>query len=447
MSDTNLGKVWAKVKSYFWTAPKKAAQATSGELEAERPQRAFLANLRHELRTPLNAIIGYSEMLLEDAEDEGLADFTDLQKIHTAGQELLALVNDILDPAKIQAGKSDLDPETIGAKLNFELRTPLNAIIGYTEMLLEDAKDAEQADLLPDLQKIHAAAQRFLALLSDVVNFSRTEADGTVTDLETAATSSMIRDAVAAIHPLAEDDADSVPVEQGCLLVVDDNEMNRDTLSRHLERQGHTVAAAENGRRALEMVTTHRFDLVLLDIRMPEVDGYQVLQRLKDDDTWRDIPVIMISALDEIDSVVRCIEMGAEDYLPKPFDPVLLKARISACLEKKRLRDQEVAYLQNVARVTAAAAAVEAGEFEPESLADVAQRTDGLGQLARVFQSMAREVYAREQRLKQQVQELRIELSEARQARQVAEITESDYFRQLQAEAQNLRDILGGISE
>jgi DNA-binding response OmpR family regulator len=447
MSDTNLGKVWAKVKSYFWTAPKKAAQATSGELEAERPQRAFLANLRHELRTPLNAIIGYSEMLLEDAEDEGLADFTDLQKIHTAGQELLALVNDILDPAKIQAGKSDLDPETIGAKLNFELRTPLNAIIGYTEMLLEDAKDAEQADLLPDLQKIHAAAQRFLALLSDVVNFSRTEADGTVTDLETAATSSMIRDAVAAIHPLAEDDADSVPVEQGCLLVVDDNEMNRDTLSRHLERQGHTVAAAENGRRALEMVTTHRFDLVLLDIMMPEVDGYQVLQRLKDDDTWRDIPVIMISALDEIDSVVRCIEMGAEDYLPKPFDPVLLKARISACLEKKRLRDQEVAYLQNVARVTAAAAAVEAGEFEPESLADVAQRTDGLGQLARVFQSMAREVYAREQRLKQQVQELRIELSEARQARQVAEITESDYFRQLQAEAQNLRDILGGISE
>jgi DNA-binding response OmpR family regulator len=447
MSDTNLGKVWAKVKSYFWTAPKKAAQATSGELEAERPQRAFLANLRHELRTPLNAIIGYSEMLLEDAEDEGLADFTDLQKIHTAGQELLALVNDILDPAKIQAGKSDLDPETIGAKLNFELRTPLNAIIGYTEMLLEDAKDAEQADLLPDLQKIHAAAQRFLALLSDVVNFSRTEADGTVTDLETAATSSMIRDAVAAIHPLAEDDADSVPVEQGCLLVVDDNEMNRDTLSRHLERQGHTVAAAENGRRALEMVTTHRFDLVLLDIMMPEVDGYQVLQRLKDDDTWRDIPVIMISALDEIDSVVRCIEMGAEDYLPKPFDPVLLKARISACLEKKRLRDQEVAYLQNVARVTAAAAAVEAGEFEPESLADVAQRTDGLGQLARVFQSMAREVYAREQRLKQQVRELRIELSEARQARQVAEITESDYFRQLQAEAQNLRDILGGISE
>ncbi|MDH4207901.1 MAG: response regulator, partial [Anaerolineae bacterium] len=404
MTDNNffIRKMWAKVKGYFWTVPKEAARASSGEPGAERIQRAFLANLRHELRTPLNAIIGYSEMLLEDAEDEGLEDLIpDLQKIHTAGQELLALVNDILDPAKIQAGELDLNPETIGAKLNFELRTPLNAVIGYTEMLLEDAKDAEQADLLPDLQKIHTAARRFLTLLSDVVNFSRIEAGEIVTDLEAAATSSMIRDAVTTIRPLVEDDADSVSVERGYLLVVDDNEMNRDTLSRHLERQGHTVAVAENGRQALAMVKTHFFDLVLLDIMMPEMNGYQVLQRLKDDDTWRDIPVIMISALDEIDSVVRCIEMGAEDYLPKPFDPVLLRARISACLEKKRLRDQEVAYLQNVARVTAAAAAVEAGEFEPESLADVAQRTDGLGQLARVFQSMAREVYAREQRLKQ----------------------------------------------
>jgi len=244
-----------------------------------------------------------------------------------------------------------------------------------------------------------------------------------------------------------EDDAGAVVGGRGYLLVVDDNEINRDILSRHLERQGHTVAVAENGRQALEMVSTHPFDLVLLDVMMPEMDGYRVLECLKGDEAWRDIPVIMISALDEIDSVVRCIELGAEDYLPKPFDPVLLRARIGACLEKKRLRDQEVEYLRSVARVTAAATAVEAGEFEPESLADVARRTDGLGRLARVFQRMAREVYAREERLKRQVHELRIELSQARQARQVAEITETDYFRQLQAEAQNLRDILEGTSE
>ena len=151
------------------------------------------------------------------------------------------------------------------------------------------------------------------------------------------------------------------------------------------------------------MIEAQPFDLVLLDILMPEMDGYQVLKYLKSHQTLRDIPVIVLSALDEIESAVRCIEMGAEDYLTKPFNPVLLRARIGACLEKKRLRDQEVAYLQNVARVTSAAAAVETGAFEPETLTDVAKRTDELGQLARVFQGMVREVYAREERLRREV--------------------------------------------
>jgi len=173
---------------------------------------------------------------------------------------------------------------------------------------------------------------------------------------------------------------------------------------------------------------------------MPEMDGYQVLEHLKSDRALRDIPVIVLSALDEIGSVVKCIEMGAEDYLPKPFDPVLLRARIGACLEKKRLRDQEVSYLKDVAHVTSAAAAVERGQFEAEILTGVAKRPDELGQLARVFQRMAREVYAREQSLKQQVQELRIEIDEGRKARQVAEITETDYFQQLRKRAKEFRN-------
>jgi CheY-like chemotaxis protein len=251
----------------------------------------------------------------------------------------------------------------------------------------------------------------------------------------------MIQDVVTTIRPLAEEEAGAVPAERGFVLVVDDNEMNRDVLSRHLERQGHTVATAENGRQALEMVSAQSFDLVLLDIMMPEMNGFQVLERLKSDGTWRDIPVIMISALEDIDSVVRCIEMGAEDYLPKPFDPVLLKARTDASLEKKRLRDQEVEYLRNVALVTDAAAAVQAETFDPDDLADVAARDDALGQLARVFQHMAREVYAREQRLKQQVQELRIELDEAKQAQKVAEITDTEYFQDLLSQADDIKSM------
>lgn len=226
---------------------------------------------------------------------------------------------------------------------------------------------------------------------------------------------------------------------QGRILVVDDYVVNRKQLKHGLEQQGHTVELAENGLQALEMLANGDFDLILLDILMPEMDGFEVLSRLKSDPTRRDLPVIVISALDEMDSVIRCIGMGAEDFLPKPFDPLLLRARLGACLEKKRLRDQEVEYLQQVARVTTAAAAVEAGQFTLDSLDSVAARTDALGQLGRVFQRMAQEVYTREQSLKQQVLELRIQIDEAKRERDVAEITETEYFQQLRDKASRLR--------
>jgi adenylate cyclase len=133
------------------------------------------------------------------------------------------------------------------------------------------------------------------------------------------------------------------------LLVVDDNEANRYTLTHRLQRDGYSnIEEAENGLQALEMLRARRFDLVLLDITMPELDGYDVLKQIKSDMDLRDIPVIMISADDKVDSVVRCIELGAEDYLPKPFNAVLLKARVGASLEKKRLKDQELIYRQRL---------------------------------------------------------------------------------------------------
>lgn len=410
------------------------------DITASRAHRALIANLRHELRTPLNAIIGYSDMLLEDAEASGQsACVSDLQKIHAAGQQLLELVNHILDPVKVEAGDLDVDLATLEADLRHELLTPVTAVIGYTEMLLEG--DAV-ADMAPDLDKVLASARRFLALIGDIVHFPRIQAGKS--DGEAAAAAAMIQEVVSAVRPLSDEMGGAGRGGGGKLLVVDDNALNRDLLARHLEREGHTVKLAEDGRRALAMIEAEPFDLALLDLIMPEMNGYEVLQHLKGDAKHRDIPVIMISALDELDSVVRCLEAGAEDYLPKPFNPVLLRARIGACLEKKRLRDAEVEYLRNVAVVTDAAGAVEAGTFRPDDLAEVSERDDALGRLGRVFQRMAAEVYAREQRLKQQVQQLRIELDEARQDRQVAEITESDYFLQLQATAADLRNIIAG---
>ncbi|MDE5077765.1 MAG: response regulator [Trichodesmium sp. St16_bin4-tuft] len=137
--------------------------------------------------------------------------------------------------------------------------------------------------------------------------------------------------------------------DRGNLLVVDDNQFNRDLLARRVQRQGHMISSASDGFQALEMMRNNSFDLVLLDIMMPQMNGYQVLEALKADPALRHIPVIMISAVDDIDSIVRCIELGAEDYLSKPFNPILLKARINACLEKKRFRDQEQAYIKQLA--------------------------------------------------------------------------------------------------
>jgi len=193
----------------------------------------------------------------------------------------------------------------------------------------------------------------------------------------------------------------------GSILIVDDDPVNRLTLTYQLELEGHSVTAATNGRQALAMLRSAPIDLVLLDLVMPELDGFGVLSELKQDPALRDLPVIMISASDEIESVVQCIEMGAVDYLPKPANPTLLRARIDASLEKKRLRDQEMAYLRDVTALTSAAASLEVSSFDPATLDPVAARGDALGQLAGVFQRMAKEVVAREERLRQQLREAR----------------------------------------
>ena len=143
--------------------------------------------------------------------------------------------------------------------------------------------------------------------------------------------------------------------------------MNRDLLSRRLKQLGHEVEIAVNGREALEKIAAAEFDLVLLDIMMPEVDGYKVLETLRENGTLDRLPVIMISAVTELESVVRCVEMGATDYLPKPFNPVLLKARVGATLEKKRLRDQERLWAKSMERELEIGREIQAS-FLPEEL-------------------------------------------------------------------------------
>jgi two-component system sensor histidine kinase/response regulator len=227
---------------------------------------------------------------------------------------------------------------TLSAELLHDLRTSLNQILGYSEMLTEQALEEGQTGFVPDLQKIQAAGRQLLALLN-----------GTVPSLAANASQAEGRDAVAAMPALLQGESKTdtpaetpvLPAHQEAILVVDDSPLNRDLLARRLKQQGYRVEQAAGGRAAVDAVRAQAFDLVLLDIMMPEMDGYAVLEQFKADEELRFVPVIVISALDEQESVARCIEMGAEDYLPKPSHPTLFKARIGACLEKQRAHERE----------------------------------------------------------------------------------------------------------
>ena len=198
------------------------------------------------------------------------------------------------------------------------------------------------------------------------------------------------------------------------ILVVDDEPFNVDYLEQELDDLGYDTISADDGARALERVAADRPDLVLLDIMMPVMDGFAVLERLKADPLTRDLPVVIISAVNDLASIVRGIRGGADDYLPKPFEPVLLQARIRTGLERKLRRDLELEYLRQVEALTAAAEAVQAGAYDEAAIAGVATRTDALGNLARVFRKMAQEVVAREQRLRLQLRQLQLDIEEQR---------------------------------
>jgi signal transduction histidine kinase len=234
--------------------------------------------------------------------------------------------------------EASLPPPPLGipSQLLHDLRSPLNQIIGYSEMLTEEAASQRREDFAIDLRKIGAAGYRMLALIEESFIALR----------ESSVTLALAdEDDVSPEVPFAGQQPADAP---GLLLVVDDDAANRDVLSRRLKRQGHSVRTASNGLDALRLLRETAFDLVLLDIMMPDMDGYEVLGHIKGDSRLQHIPVIMISALNEVQSVVRCIEAGAEDYLAKPFNSTLLKARISVCLDKKRGRDRETSLFEQL---------------------------------------------------------------------------------------------------
>ncbi len=294
-----------------------------------------LSRVRHELRTPINHILGYSEMLLED-ESLPAVMAADVRRVHAGGQRLQALIGEYFSEANFgRAGDQ--------TQIQHELRTPVNQIVGYTELLQDLAREHSFEVAIPDLRKIRAAAVHWLSLaerhlLSPAAPAQAIHA-GAGQSLESR--SEIARPTSDQEHrePMSASPDGKHP--SGAILLVDDDESNRDMVARRLRRHGHVVTIAGSGVEGLQLAGRQPFDLILLDMLMPGMTGTEVLVRLKHDATLRDIPVIMLSALDHEGDIARCIELGAEDYLSKPFNPIFLWARIGACLERKRLRDRE----------------------------------------------------------------------------------------------------------
>ena len=292
--------------------------------------------LRHELLNQVNHIVGYAELLLEEGGDARLAD------IVVAGKQVMSAVQRILG-ADVAGGFD-------AAELASAVQGPLDDVL----RLAAGIDPGGDPDAERFVGQICAAARRAAELI------------GGTTAPEAAA-------------PTVAEAPTGNGSDRGLVLVVDDDEANREVLARRLGRLGFAVRQAENGRVALELMAGEPIDLVLLDLNMPEVDGHEVLKARRDDPRLRDIPTIMISASADTESVVRCIQMGADDHLGKPFDPVLLEARIGACLEKKRLRDQERELLATVSHQAGALA-----EWNETLEKRVAEQVDELDRMARL---------------------------------------------------------------
>ncbi len=315
----------------------------------DRLNRALTAFLRQEVQAPATAVTEFLDMIIEDARRLQLDPLLpDLNRMRSASVQLNTFVKSIIKDSSSDRQEGET-LEAFHRRLRHDLRTPLNAIKGYSELLIEDMEaEGGERPLRADLAKLKDSADQLLGQIDAMVALARQQSDGADDGGGRTEQFDVVADVLRTVAPLPAAGASNEALQSSAILVVDDNAANRDVLERRLTREGHKVITAASGASALDLVARQDFDLILLDLIMPEMGGFEVLRRLKAAEQTSHIPVIVISALDELDTVVRCIEAGAEDYLTKPFNPVLLRARVGASLEKKWLRDREKKFIADL---------------------------------------------------------------------------------------------------
>ena len=372
----------------------------TGVADETRLSQQELGQLRHSLRTPINQIVGYAELLLEEPQAPP-ALRSALETTLATVRHGLSLISIVIPATATTASDGSL------AGLRDDLCTVRDGILAATDTLAGESRLVLGAEVASDIARIRAAAEQLPLPLQQRTRTGATSASHAAKGSPSAALEAATG---------AADDAPRRASPRGRILVVDDTAENREVLERRLRFEGHEVVCASGGLPALALAAAQPFDVILLDVMMPDLDGRDVLARLRRDPATREVPVVMISALDDIATAVASIERGADDFITKPFDAVLLRARVGACIERTRLRQAETAYLRDVRQVTDAAQAVDSRQYAPGSLAAVAGRDDELGRLARVIDSLATQVRQREDRLHSQLRTLRDEVTAVRSA-------------------------------
>lgn len=327
----------------------------------DRERRALLEDLRSEFSTPLDVIVGYSEILSEEfsviEEKNKVASkklkikkcASDLRRILEEGKELQRKVDEAFEFAGLESNRADFNLAGFIRDLHHTLLTPLNSIIGYSELLWENGFTSlgEQFDY--DLKRIYDAAQLFIGYINEIANVAKTQFEGGDLSKQFNSMSKIIRSVVSSIPPL-EQRVGLQPTKEGTVLIIDDNEMELDLLKRRVEYYGYKAIPCNRASEAMNYLEKYSVDLILLQIIMADISGFEILKQIKKHEKFRHLPIIVMSPLKELDAIVRCFELGVDDYLSKPFNSVIFKARVNDCIEKKHLRDKEKEYLTNLTR-------------------------------------------------------------------------------------------------
>jgi sigma-B regulation protein RsbU (phosphoserine phosphatase) len=295
---------------------------------------------RHDVRNLLHHVSGYADLLRADA----------IESKHSDLSEIFLSISSIISSIKENAAEFYQDPpieESRYAELRSNLLSQLFDLLSLGHSAKRIAKRDERPEFSSDIESILEATSKVVEMTQNSSSAKGGTETGRITVPVEPVDESKRESAIIGLKEIESAKTSRTQIS-GRILIIDDDATNRQIMSRQLERQGHVVVTADNGRDALKLLKNVPFDMILLDIMMPEMSGFEILKRVKLDEHLREMPIIVISAFDDPVAMASCIEMGAEDYLPRDFDPIILRARIGSIMERARLKKQKDMYIQAI---------------------------------------------------------------------------------------------------